>query len=1129
MTGDSSGPLTLSTDELLGARELEWSRKLRAISLVTEYAVEPRHADQTLTVLARLYRQTRHESWTHADRVLRRWPAVQVVSTVNVAIGHYNQGNFWSSFFDRADLNQNQEVQSAWGSAFLDNLRALGLPDFSESEDAGTKYVGRMLMHAGMPTYCLPDYYLLVAERRHITANLSPEAFVAWAVSRAEQDRLSDVDKPVVRFLRYGGDYAIDLVDRTFELLDQIVAGRDGSDVPLPPRFATTASDLMARGALGRAVQRRGRSADVDGLAVQPYLAIDPFGRGPLIRLPPVSEAPDGVAIWQVIVDGRRETVQSRALWPGSTEPVPGTDLPILRPSRSAAVGLLGHDELQSAVSIVDETDPLLAFDEDGKSVSGVLPLPSAAVWMLYPNLAQATDLIAYEGEPRRIAAGVLPAGWSGWSLELVDLTEVTSLRLRDSTRLHTVRGVQAARIASGEPIPGLRSSYGSPVFVALPVVELPSSRGELASWDVTITDGASQILARMSTAATGSFEGLWDDVPRPLLGSYTIRVRGPWGRGGTRTLVVAEGLRIQASPAWRRFARGGLIPARADFQPTQGMSVNYEHLDYDRSTLTAHVVLSTEHDTESFQFTPPHMTVSYETDEAVGRATVLPAQLETEALIENAGTLTIDIGESAEPSIRVISGGAILQTVVPGARAAQGIYRFDLARIVDTVRACRAATLSLDNRGDVTVGVVRPRRLTSGITIDSSGLNFSDCPDITGLAAAVYALRAPWRTPASLPITAGRADLPSEYLHAGPLLVSLRVEDPWFPVVLPPWPAERNARPVEANGYLQSEDEEESALSAFLADAAAFPSRTQRLDRLWATLGRAGLIAEGTQKSTIRRLIADRLLETPKQALLAVETAGIDAAGLPSVLIESGLMASPVMDVDADDLHDLWASSPMAAAVMLRDWLSGLRSSGGGVPLDMMDAAVAQCGPVASALLCGGPDPAAAAGRFDAAADRYALMDDTLRDSFRAAMALIPRGLLDADTRTQAAMLLVDRRSDLRLRAVSDASGRLLKEAMILLNLSGMSGLAASVRARMHPNGSVGWRALSSLSLAFALVGRQSARGSAEASAWLRSARPYWVKLARVAPELVKIDIVLAELLSLVPELTGRKVAEDS
>jgi hypothetical protein len=224
MSDTVSTARTVSPDELLRIREGEWARRLCAVSLVTEFTVPERSADQAAQVLARKYRRAAH-SLSEARRVLQRWPAVQVVSMVSAGINRYHAGNFWSPFRELLGLERDQDTQREWGEAFLENLRKLGLPTFDDVEDAGSKYVGRVLMHAGIPTYCLHDFLGLIVERRRRIPDLGPDEFVAWAAGRAEQQRLYNIDRPVVRFLRYGGEYAVDLADRTFELLDLVAEG----------------------------------------------------------------------------------------------------------------------------------------------------------------------------------------------------------------------------------------------------------------------------------------------------------------------------------------------------------------------------------------------------------------------------------------------------------------------------------------------------------------------------------------------------------------------------------------------------------------------------------------------------------------------------------------------------------------------------------------------------------------------------------------------------------------------------------------------------------------------------------------------------------------------------------------
>jgi hypothetical protein len=68
---------------------------------------------------------------------------------------------------------------------------------------------------------------------------------------------------PVNRFLRFGGEFAIDVTDRVFELLDIVSAGGDGSDVLLPERFRLKALEMQQAGRIGRVSSRGRRTAEL--------------------------------------------------------------------------------------------------------------------------------------------------------------------------------------------------------------------------------------------------------------------------------------------------------------------------------------------------------------------------------------------------------------------------------------------------------------------------------------------------------------------------------------------------------------------------------------------------------------------------------------------------------------------------------------------------------------------------------------------------------------------------------------------------------------------------------------------------------------------------------------------------
>ena len=71
-----------------------------------------------------------------------------------------------------------------------------------------------------------------------------------------------------------------------------------------------------------------------------------------------------------------------------------------------------------------------------------------------------------------------------------------------------------------------------------------------------------------------------------------------------------------------------------------------------------------------------------------------------------------------------------------------------------------------------------------------------------------------------------------------------------------------------------------------------------------------------------------------------------------------------------------------------------------------------------------------------------------------------------------------------------------------------------SQIAARRHPGGKGGWLALPAMSASLALVARISARGDEACRSFERAWRGRWTDLARQAPALTSIDLVLAEAL---------------
>jgi hypothetical protein len=430
--------------------------------------------------------------WSERGRMLRRWPAVQVVLTSYVAAERYAHGGLWPQLKELLHAERlGQGFNEEWGGAFLRNLQTLGMPTFLEQgEEAGQRYVGRMLLHSGVPTFCLADLFKLIAEWQTRDPGITPSLLVARASDRYAAGKLFNVDKPVGRFFRFGGEFAVDIVDRCFDLLDMIGAGGDPNSVPLPERFKRVALELRDAGLTVVTSRARTSSTSVEQ-GVRPQLVVEPFGRGLMLRLPPVGGSPDGRATWHVTLGDELRTVQTAALTPGANEPAPQTDVPIPAPIRLATAALDRRPDLTFPVSVVDDRKPLLVFD-DGSRMATTTGVPGRPLWLLF---AGGSTSLTLSGDAPILSESLLPPGWSGWTLLYVDLTTASQVELPAFGVQLLVRGEANARIATDEPVVGARTARGNPVFASVPEIRLPEGFAD-AQWSVDILDGNGSVIA---------------------------------------------------------------------------------------------------------------------------------------------------------------------------------------------------------------------------------------------------------------------------------------------------------------------------------------------------------------------------------------------------------------------------------------------------------------------------------------------------------------------------------------------------------------------------------------------------------------------------------------------------------
>lgn len=1103
VSAETSGARQVSRDALLQIREREWRPRLRGVSLVAEAEISEEHRTQAASALGVLYSKGNFSA-AGGYGFLTRWPACLVAAMTGVAVTSYAQGTYWPALWEAAGYKGSPADQQVWGRAFTTALTKLGLPSFTGTTQQ--RYIGPILMHAGIPAYCLGDLFRLLVERRRQDPRLDADAFLAWATAPGRGLRLSELDVPVRRFLLSGGEYAHDIIDRILDLLERLTEPDPDLDgVGLPAYMTQTARDEVAKGYLDVSGTRRSAARTGTGTVRQsrPRIALDPYGTGVHVLLPAVGDMPDGVARWHVTADGKTGTVQSRALWVGAAEAAPETAYSLSRPVRTVLVSLVGREDLATELMVIDQADPVLFFAEDGRRLPGSISLPRAQVWVMHP----ADRELEIVGRAAQGAESAVPFGWDGWKLLHLSLQDVQVVGLRGG-RAHEVEFQARPQLLHGEPTTGVTTPYGSPVYAELPTLLLPPTNAEI-TWRVDIRRVGDTTPTTTRSVSTSGEIDIWQDVPRPVLGAFEVTVRGPLGRGLRRPIVIAEGLTVSYLPKARLLTGTGLAQGRATLTADDGATVSPRLLSFAPGERSHPVEYRTATESEPLVITPPHAALLCPGASVTTWTTSL-LHLVSEDFAA-AGRLLVRLpvaGQHSQLTLEVYAGGQRVQSIAVSGQQSFGQAGFDLGRAADTIADYHRAELVLDADGvQMPVGYVRPRLLASGAHVADGTLVLHDAVAIDGLTVGVYLGFAPWRSPVELPVgETGTVPLPEGLMNAGPLSVLVRVDDPWAVSSWPAWPGVIGYE-CPAPGLPSSADPEEECLSRFLAGEAELPVLTS-LGRLWHLVHLASQLVRLGARADLAEQCTTELRRRPRAALLALAGENFSHGEVVRRLITTGLAAAPGdsapwQPAERALLERLWGAFPAAAVIAGGSSLAS--------PV-MAELAVVHCGDSLGEMLAGRPDPHGIVGRFGRDAEMMALLPPEQVEALWQAAAVVPQALLDVDTRASAARRMFDARNTPPMRAAAMIVKTVSRAAELMIVDSSANCLVSAIRERLPREGKSGWLGLPAMSIAMALTARLAARGNARCAVLEQEYRGKWSNLAFDAPELVAIDLVRAE-----------------
>ncbi|MFE6864519.1 hypothetical protein [Nocardia sp. NPDC057668] len=1118
--------------DLAGDEEFRLSRELARVRMVFELDLD----DDEICRVRELFgaMAVRFGSRLGARPLIRKYPALCLITLVGHAGLAYDQGRYWESFFAELGMDRDQDFENALRAELGPLLKRFGLREFPELQG---HYVQLMAMHAGIPVHCLGDLIQVIEHHLAVGRERSGAAVFEWLTEPGMAYRLNQLDVPVRNFLQLGGEMAVDIVDRILDFLEYVAAHPEvGSDLEvdsattgLPTVLLNGLIDHIGEHSLGRKQLIR-RNVPVIGYSTQDDQVV--------VRLPypeTASELP-----WRVAVNGEVREVYSERGW-GIAEDGdhPLTPFPVVRPARDL---VLRHDGsgVEHRIMLVDKGDPLLLFDLDGVLLPRRSALPRDSVLAMHPNDVDLVD-VATGATVRSDEDFRTPTGWRGWRAHTVDLSVHNAIQLRGraGNRLgvpREIRAVGAPRLELADGLEGVTSGSGLTVYAARPLIELPPCTDpDPHVWRVRVRrSGAADLLSdqEWESGPEQSMLDPFDGLDPGLLGLYDIVVTGPLGSDLRCGVFMAEGLSVEHSHTFRVPVPGGLSACETLLDCAMPLWSDRDLLTFGTESREARVEIGSGDTVHTLVITPPYF--ESRTDELGAPAqwrtapqVLTPSDFETAALVAARvpGFVTADFAI-------MNAAGRIVQVETPDVPL-ENVFQISTRVFADTMRQLGSAELVAridDPAGTshtVVMARVQPTQLCGAIRVDERDLVFQDCVSAE-LGVFAWAGTAPWLAPWQLTITDGRAPLPDELCSAGDLLIQVFVDDPWLSVAPPPRPEDTAVR-VPQPGWMRDENSPREGLSRFLAGVGPPPRSGGAMAEAWAALAALPSVRSSTAVEIVRGGLIGVLASDAREALDMLGGSMIPAAEMVSLLIRTGLAERPYASaVVTEHLHvNPWigclieiaglpyqASWRTDAPEKWEQLIGYLRSQGGAWLPELIEGRVGN----------------ARAGVFDATVEQLHQLPTAQLEELYLASQLVPGALLDEDTRTDATMAAfrvrrewaIDPASQILAAGTAAALRQIRRVAPLVYDLiDGRNAALDGVDVAAHP-----WMLLSVQSLTMAALARLDARGRFGSSPPIgRDMREAWARMAQLCPDLVVTDLLIAEALATAqthPELIG-------
>jgi len=358
--------------------EKRYSERLESVELVQELDLETKELKRLVSTQV---------EWLGSRGVAENYPCTLTCFLALVGSEVYHRGNFWGEI--AKELSLRQELSTAerelWGRCFERTIRLKGLADFSGI--GGHRYVAQILLHGGIPEYCLRDLFEnlitpAICGRLPYDGDVEP-LLEEW---QTRPSLFDCTDRPVRRFLLHGGKAAHDLLGRCLQATELLLEGEasDAEGVGLPAKMLSLFQRWWGEEPRGRT---RGPSSRRFS---PPQIRLEPHAGALMLYLPAQpAEVAEGCLVAEIRIDERTaETVHVPISHGSGFREAEGLDYPLEEPFERLRVRLLdGSKKLREwrfDGRLKDE--PWLVFDAKSLRLLPGKTITKPCVWLLTPE-----------------------------------------------------------------------------------------------------------------------------------------------------------------------------------------------------------------------------------------------------------------------------------------------------------------------------------------------------------------------------------------------------------------------------------------------------------------------------------------------------------------------------------------------------------------------------------------------------------------------------------------------------------------------------------------------------------------------------------------------------------------------